>query len=73
MSKSGKKLIKAAREAEMDKIWSCFCVGPQNGEPRCPCQMRNVTVRDGRYIQKEIDLGPVRDTISNLYSLARRG
>lgn len=39
--------------------WSCNCVGPQNGEPLCPCQMRNVIVRDGRYIQKERDLGPV--------------
>lgn len=18
---------------------SCFCIGPQNGEPRCPCKM----------------------------------
>lgn len=39
--------------------WSCNCVGPQNGEPLCPCKMRNVIIRDGRYIQKEHDLGPV--------------
>lgn len=19
---------------------ACFCIGPQNGEPYCPCQMR---------------------------------
>jgi hypothetical protein len=36
---------------------SCFCVGPQNGDPVCPCQMRNVEVKDGRYIQV-IDYGP---------------
>ena len=36
----------------------CGCIGPQNGEPRCPCAMRHVIVRDGRYIQKEVDLGP---------------
>lgn len=39
---------------------SCLCVGPQNGEPRCPCAMRKLIVRDGRYIQPEVDLGPVR-------------
>ena len=43
----------------MNNVWACNCVGPQNGEPLCPCQMRNVIVRDGRYIQKERDLGPV--------------
>lgn len=36
----------------------CNCVGPQNGEPRCPCQMRKVIKRDGRWIQPEVDLGP---------------
>jgi hypothetical protein len=37
----------------------CGCVGPQNGEPLCPCQMRGIIVRDGRYIRPEQDLGPV--------------
>lgn len=37
---------------------SCFCVGPQNGQPLCPCMMSNVSIEDGRY--REIrDLGPV--------------
>ena len=36
---------------------SCNCIGPQNGEPLCPCRMRNVEVIDGRYIEK-IDHGP---------------
>lgn len=40
-------------------MWACECIGPQNGEPRCPCQMKNVVIRDGRYIEKERDLGPV--------------
>lgn len=39
--------------------WACNCIGPQNGEPLCPCQMRHVIIREGRYIQKERDLGPV--------------
>ena len=30
-------------------MWACECIGPQNGEPRCPCQMKNVVIRDGRY------------------------
>lgn len=39
---------------------ACFCVGPKNGEPLCPCRMRNVQVRNGRYIEI-IDHGPVRE------------
>ena len=35
----------------------CNCIGPQNGDPVCPCQMRGVSVRNGRYV-KVIDLGP---------------
>ncbi|MBY2986391.1 hypothetical protein [Rhizobium leguminosarum] len=35
----------------------CNCVGPQRGEPLCPCMMRGVTIEDGRYVQKG-DLGP---------------
>lgn len=37
---------------------ACFCIGPQNGEPVCPCRMRFVQVRDGRYVEVN-DLGPV--------------
>jgi hypothetical protein len=37
---------------------ACGCIGPQNGEPRCPCQMRFIVKRNGRWIQKEVDLGP---------------
>lgn len=41
------------------RIYACNYIGPQNGEPLCPCQMRNVIERDGRYIKREQDLGPV--------------
>jgi len=37
----------------------CFCIGPQNGEPKCPCEMKGLIQRDGRWIQPEVDLGPV--------------
>ena len=40
-------------------VSACACVGPQNGQPLCPCAMRGVIVRDGRYIVPERDLGPV--------------
>jgi len=54
----------------MHKIWSdirdpyervraCFCIGPQNGEPRCPCRMRHIKIQDGRYVVPERDIGPV--------------
>ena len=36
----------------------CNCVGPQNGDPVCPCRMRCVVVENGRYVEKT-DLGPV--------------
>ena len=36
----------------------CNCVGPQNGEPRCPCGMRDVRIVDGRYVLPAQDLGP---------------
>ena len=50
-----------------DKTYThaCNCIGPQRGEPLCPCKMRGVIVRDGRYILPEQDLGPVRDKDSD--------
>jgi len=41
---------------------SCSCIGPQNGQPYCPCQMRafGVYERGGRWVQPERDLGPVQ-------------
>lgn len=38
---------------------SCGCVGPQNGQPLCPCKMSGVKIKDGRYVMPERDLGPV--------------
>lgn len=37
----------------------CFCMGPQNGEPFCPCQMRTVKQMDGRWV-RIVDMGPVQ-------------
>ena len=42
---------------------SCYCIGPQNGSPVCPCQMKSVEIKDGRYVQI-IDLGPANNTPS---------
>lgn len=44
--------IKANEDSHM-----CNCIGPQNGQPRCPCQMRGVAIKDGRYVIPEQDLG----------------
>ena len=30
---------------------TCNCIGPQNGEPKCPCMMRGVRIIDGEYVQ----------------------
>lgn len=56
MTEAGERLIRAAKQASASAR-ACACIGPQNGEPLCPCQMRGVTIRDGRYICIE-DLGP---------------
>ena len=45
--------------------WACNCIGPQNGQPRCPCMMRGVVQRDGRWIETERDLGPVLATFTD--------
>lgn len=38
----------------------CGCIGPQNGQPLCLCRMRDqgVTIKAGRYVRPEQDLGP---------------
>lgn len=43
----------------INEAHACGCVGPQNGQPRCPCMMRGVIQRNGRWIEPERDLGPV--------------
>lgn len=42
-----------------NEMRACNCIGPQNGQPVCPCAMRGVTIENGRYVRKE-DLGPVK-------------
>lgn len=37
---------------------ACNCIGPQNGQPLCPCQMTMVQIKNGRYVMPERDLGP---------------
>ena len=38
---------------------ACACMGPQDGEPLCPCAMRYVKIVNGRYISTSgEDLGP---------------
>lgn len=57
-------------------VHACGCIGPQNGQPVCPCRMRGVTVVDGRYVEIN-DLGPVptgrqRDPRATLLRLAAK-
>lgn len=42
-------------------VTACGCMGPQNGEPLCPCMMRarGVYKKDGRWVEPEKDLGPI--------------
>lgn len=57
----------------------CGCIGPQDGQPVCPCQMRHVSIINGRYVRTQ-DLGPAPNgglpdwaTRSPLADLAREG
>lgn len=43
---------------------ACNCIGPQNGQPLCPCMMRGVEIKNGRYV-KTIDYGPVSTYINS--------
>lgn len=47
----------------------CNCIGPQNGQPLCPCAMRGVQIIDGRYVRVE-DLGPAPSSKDLLLSSA---
>jgi hypothetical protein len=44
-------------EASSATSFACGCIGPQNGQPLCPCQMRSITIKDGRYVRIQ-DFGP---------------
>lgn len=43
-----------------DRAQSCCCIGPQNGEPLCPCQMRGVVKRGDEYVIPERVIGKVQ-------------
>lgn len=52
------EMMRQKYDAGLSQVSACFCMGPQNGQPLCPCAMKNVFIRDGRYIRREVDLGP---------------
>ncbi len=54
------QLMQAALKSE--PVNACHCVGPQNGQPRCPCAMRGVQIINGRYVLPAQDLGPAPAT-----------
>lgn len=56
-----------------DVAMSCNCIGSQNNEPYCPCQMREKGVfkRNGRWIEPEKDLGPVISFNNPVYENTR--
>lgn len=50
------KLRDQSGPPQVDSFGPCGCIGPQNGQPLCQCQMRGVSVQDGRYVRVQ-DLG----------------
>lgn len=56
--------------SEGSESHACNCIGPQNGQPLCPCQMRSVAIVDGRYVRTE-DLGPVKRSVEHVVTTCR--
>jgi len=57
---------------------ACNCIGPQNGEPLCPCAMRaqGIFERDGKWIKPaatEKILGEVMPTLDDLLKGIKKG
>lgn len=44
---------------DMGRSRACNCIGPQNGQPRCPCMMEGIIQRDGKWVQQERIVGDV--------------
>lgn len=42
---------------EMEKARACFCIGPQNGEPYCPCRMRQEDYKERKIRERLIAEG----------------
>lgn len=42
---------------QAERTHTCGCIGPQDGNPVCPCRMSALTVKDGRWVEV-IDHGP---------------
>ena len=47
---------------DRSKNYSCNCIGEQNGEPLCPCQMREQKIfkHNGEWIQPRKVIGRVK-------------
>ncbi len=44
------KIYSQRKESDIS-ISICACLGPQNGEPFCPCRMQNVVKVNGGYFE----------------------
>lgn len=60
-------------KAQQMMATACNCIGPQNGQPCCPCMMRGLVERDGRWIEPERDIGPVRPDVVGSVTFERIG
>lgn len=57
MDKETAKVIYRNGSKGLVRSRQCFCIGPQNGQPVCPCRMRDVQIQSGRYVEV-VDRGP---------------
>lgn len=48
---------------------ACNCMGAQPGMPACPCMMPNFIQRDGRWVRKERDFGPIANDPVDRFTL----
>lgn len=49
---------------EHPPVTSCGCIGPQNGQPLCPCRMKGLMIIDGRWVDRPRDYGPAKQPAS---------
>ena len=52
-------LILCLQETDQGK-GGCFCIGRQNGEPLCPCRMREMKKKLGEYLMDAYGKGKTK-------------
>jgi hypothetical protein len=67
MTSPPERIQRALDQAVEPHFDMCGCLGPRNGEPRCPCAMQNVVMWRGTWVEmKAIRPEVPKDFLSGL-------